>query len=64
LGARASFFIPPNATDLLLNHGNRALYNRQLHLAPKADDFEELEIKDLINLLHQQKSVLEQEVFI
>ena len=64
LGSRASFFIPPNIPDFLKLYGNRELYNRQLHLAPKENHFEEQELKDLINLLHHHKNVLEQEVYI
>jgi hypothetical protein len=64
LGTRASFFIPPNTEELLTRFGNRALYNRQLHLAPRAGELKEQNLKDLINILHHQKAVLEQEIFI
>lgn len=65
LGARASFYIPPNTAELLTQFGNRELYNRQLHLLPKVNELEDTqELKDLIKLLHEHKCVLEQEVFI
>ncbi len=61
---KALFFVPPQAAELLHRHGNRELYNRQLSLAPDNDLMEEENIKSLIKLLHQEKMVLEQEVFI
>lgn len=64
IGQRASFFIPPNTAALLHRHGNRELYNRQLSLEADKSLIEEEEIKTLISLLHREKKVLEQEVFI
>jgi len=51
-------------SELLHKHGNRELYNRQLSLAPANNLIEEEAINDLIGLLHKEKKVLEQEVFI
>jgi hypothetical protein len=63
LGARASYFIPANTPQMLELHGNRLLYNRQLHLSPIPELLEK-NIQQLIYLLHQHKMVLEQEIFI
>ena len=63
LNERASFFIPPNTSEMLRIYGNRQLYNRQLSLAPDSALLDE-NIKALISLLHQHKMVLEQEIFI
>jgi hypothetical protein len=64
LGEKASFFVPPNISEMLQLHGNRELYNRQLHLAPEASLMEDENIRNLIGLLHRHKKVLEQEIFI
>lgn len=64
LGEKAAFFVPPHAAELLHLHGNRELYNRQLSLAPDSSLVNEKPIRSLLKLLHQQKKVLEQEIFI
>jgi hypothetical protein len=48
---------------MLRLHGNRELYNRQLYLSPKPGSLEE-NLEALVELLHQYKMVLEQEIFI
>jgi hypothetical protein len=64
LGAKATFFIPPNTAELLKRYGNRELYNRQLSLAPNVDEITNGKLRELIKLLHENKCVLEQEIFI
>jgi Uncharacterized protein conserved in bacteria C-term(DUF2220) len=63
LGEKASFFVPPNTAELLHKYGNRELYNRQLNLAPENNLMNEKPIKILIELIHKEKMILEQEVF-
>lgn len=64
LHSKASFFIPPNLEELLTRFGNRALYNKQtaVHLAPEHKAYHQLH--PVIELLHQHKKGLEQEVLI
>lgn len=64
LANRASFFIPDNLESILKEKGNRDLYNKQLSHQPKIEIIEELGLKNLIQLLHQNKCCLEQEAFI
>jgi len=61
LGERASFFVPKNISDLIKKYGNRNLYDRQLHHAPK--DLQG-ELDKLLSIIHQYKKGLEQEVLI
>ncbi len=64
LGDRASFFIPSQTEDYLVKYGNRALYNKQLYRAADISSVPEKGIQLLLELLHQHKKVLEQEIFI
>ncbi len=64
LAKKANFFVPANTAELLHQHGNRELYNRQLSLVPDNILVEDENIAALIGLLHKEKMVLEQEVFI
>ena len=64
LGEQAVFFVPPLLEDHLVKYGNRHLYNRQLSRAPGNSDTSEESIQGLLQLLHQYKKVLEQEIFI
>ena len=62
LGSRASYFIPGNIESLLVNNGNRDLYNKQLpHFNNNLNDPDLLQ---LVSLLHKYKKGLEQEVLI
>jgi hypothetical protein len=61
---KASFFIPEETPSLLIEKGNRDLYSKQLNRQPKAEHIDEPAIVHLIQLFHQYKKVLEQEVFI
>ncbi len=64
LGKRAAFFIPPHTETYLAKYGNRALYNKQLARAADISLFSETGIVQLMELIHRNKKVLEQEVFI
>lgn len=64
LGARAEFFIPENTAAYLLKYGNRALYNKQLSRAADISTIGEKALIQLLQLIHQHKKVLEQEIFI
>lgn len=63
LGKKASFFIPDNIETRLEENGNRYLYNQQYgrYNALKSND---LQIQNLIDLIHKYKKGLEQEGFI
>ncbi len=62
LSNKATFFIPPNAEELLQQFGNRSLYDKQYHL--QLNRIEEKAMNDLVQLLHKYRKVLEQEIFI
>ncbi|WP_153797704.1 hypothetical protein [Foetidibacter luteolus] len=64
LAERAEFLVPASTEVLLQKHGNRALYNSQLSHAPSQLTMPEKPLAHLVQLLHQHKKVLEQEVFI
>lgn len=64
LKEKARFFIPPSIETVLQLKGNRTLYNNQLTHQPNIEQLEEFELKQLLALLHQYKSCLEQEAFI
>jgi hypothetical protein len=64
LGNRASFLIPPQTEQLLALHGNNALYNQQFTYKLPDSITSEPALNNLIQLFHQYKKVLEQEVFI
>ncbi len=61
LKERASFFIPGNIEQLLADHGNSALYDKQKLFAIETP---ETEIQKLIALIHKHKKGLEQEVLL
>lgn len=62
LGEKASFFIPTNIDDLIEEHGNRDLYNKQLPYSNS--NIDDPNLLHLMSLLHKYKKVLEQEVLI
>lgn len=64
LADKASFFIPEQTASLLIEKGNRDLYSKQLNRQPLAENVDEPAIVQLLQLFHQYKKVLEQEVFI
>lgn len=64
LGVRSCFFIPPQTEEYLSKYGNRALYNKQLSRAADISIISEKSILQLLQLIHQHKKVLEQEIFI
>ncbi len=64
LQEKASFFIPEQTASLLIEKGNRDLYSKQLNRQPLAENVDEPAIVQLLQLFHQYKKVLEQEVFI
>lgn len=58
LGEKARFFIPENIEELLQEHGNPSLYDRQ---SLRSDSLSP-ELKDLIRLIHYYRKGVEQEV--
>lgn len=58
---RCSFFIPSNIEELFERHGNYERYNKQKLHVDVADVSEE-KVVELINLIHQYKKGLDQEV--
>jgi len=62
LGDKASFFIPGNIEQLIQQHGNRQLYDRQLPYFNAV--LNDPNLVDLVALLHKYKKGLEQEVLI
>jgi len=64
LGERGVFFIPEQTEEFLLKFGNRALFNKQLSSAADKTTIAEKPLRELVELLHLHKKVLEQEVFI
>ncbi|QZE14985.1 hypothetical protein K4L44_03925 [Halosquirtibacter laminarini] len=62
LGDRASFFIPQNIEDLIQRYGNKTLYDKQFRSTSSLNLNEE--VAQLIDLFHQYKRCLEQEIFI
>lgn len=62
LGAKATFFIPPDLDSIIHKYGNKELYDKQY----RADDALDLceEMAALIRLFHKHKKCLEQEVLI
>lgn len=58
LGEKARFFIPENIEELLQEHGNPSLYDRQ---SLRSDSLSP-ELKDLICLIHYYRKGVEQEV--
>ncbi len=61
---RASFFVPENIEGLIQQKGNRKLYDKQLVRTPRETSIEEQSLVHLLNLIHQYKKGLEQEVLI
>ncbi len=65
LGKKATFFLPPNTEQLLLQYGNKALFNRQYKpLINLQDEENEPAVNAAFQLLLKHKRALEQEVFI
>jgi len=62
LGKRASFFIPENIERLIVEYGNRDLYDKQLKLETKQPLSRGIE--HLKGLFHNHKKCLEQEILI
>jgi hypothetical protein len=58
---RATFFVPPNISELLTKYGNPTLYDKQILSSSKNI---EGEIQKLINLIHAVKKGLEQEALL
>ncbi len=58
---RCRFWVPPNIAELIDIHGQAELYDRQEHLLPPIGNIQQLELRDLINLITQQGKGLEQE---
>ncbi|MBC7534251.1 MAG: metallophosphoesterase [Ferruginibacter sp.] len=61
---KASFFIPGNVEALLMQYGNRELFNRQYNPALDYSQNVSPAVGTLVQLFLQHKKVLEQEVFI
>ncbi len=64
LGDRATFFIPENIEALLVQYGNRELYNRQQDRMHALKEIDEPALHPLVLLFHKHKKCLEQEVLI
>ncbi len=64
LGNKASFLIPPQTEEMLLRHGNSALYNQQFRYTLPQGINQEPALNNLVQLFHRYKKVLEQEAFI
>jgi len=63
LGNRATLFVPENAKDLFEKYGNKELYNNQKSNFNTVN-IEENKLNQLIGIIHEYKSGVEQEVFI
>lgn len=63
LKARATFFIPENTENLIVEYGNRVLYDSQIENFDEKE-LNEMTLRKLITLIHKYKKVLEQEIFI
>ena len=64
LGERSTYFVPPNAAELINKYGNRSLYNKQFNLHTTVSLTVEEPIEILLQLFHRYKKVLEQEIFL
>lgn len=64
LREKASFFIPPNVRELIRLHGNKDLYNAQMHMKNYITPGECPEILELIEDIEQERKGLEQQVLI
>lgn len=58
---RCSFWIPPNIEKLIGIHGQAELYDRQEHLLPPTGNIQQMELRDLIDLIMRQGKGFEQE---
>jgi hypothetical protein len=63
LGNRATFFVPNNANELLDRYGNRELYDNQRYNF-EVGKIDEYKLNHLIEMIHEFKRGLEQEIFI
>ena len=61
---RCQLFIPQNIEDLLIQYGNSALYDQQFSQAKRLTSDEDPQLQALIQLLHQHKKGVEQEILI
>lgn len=63
LGEKATFFVPPNIEELIINHGNRSMYNTQkINFDPNL--LNEQKLSALIETIHKHRKGLEQEILI
>ena len=63
LGEKASFFVPENIEKLISDHGNKRLYDRQ-RIVFDIQSVKEKKIIRLVEIIHQYKKGLEQEIFV
>lgn len=63
LGDKAMFFVPENMAELIRTHGNKTLYNEQ-KINFKVELIQEEDLLKLIEIIHQYRKGLEQEVLI
>jgi len=64
VGNKSSFYIPENIKELLNNYGNKDRYNNQSEAFDKKIISEEPALLELIQLIHNSKKGLDQEVLI
>jgi hypothetical protein len=63
LAARSTFFIPDDIEELIIEYGNKALYNKQqINFNPQS--IEETNLSNLLHLITKYKKGLEQEILI
>jgi hypothetical protein len=63
LADKASFFIPVDIEKIIINYGNRNLYDIQKERFDE-DAIDDEKLKELLILFHKHKKVLEQEILI
>jgi len=63
LKIRSTFFIPENTENLIVDYGNRVLYDCQIENFDERN-FDEIGLSKLLALIHKYKKGLEQEIFI
>ena len=63
LKTKASFFIPENIEDMIAKFGNKSRYNLQ-KINFDITTINEPKVETLLQLIHQNKKGLDQEIFI
>ena len=63
LGERGNFFIPPNIHEIIRKHGSRKLYDQQLNTSLNLSLLED-SVKELVEIIHQERKGIEQQYFL